>query len=201
VLPADDVEDEATYRGLDFVDLDLTGRVARSVEFEGCHFKGTDLGGSVLDGGGFVDCVVEGCNLANVRASDAASRRVRMSVTRMTGFHWVNGVLRDVAFEGCRLDLSTFRFSKLTDVVFSGCNMTRVDFTNADLSRARFVDCVLAGAQFSQADLTGTRFTRCELVDIDGVTSLRGAVVEGHNLLALAHTLATALGITIEADD
>jgi uncharacterized protein YjbI with pentapeptide repeats len=124
-----------------------------------------------------------------------------MSVSRMTGFQWINGALRDVAFQDCRLDLSTFRFSKLTDVVFTDCNLTRADFTNADLSRARFVNCVLAGAQFSHANVGGTRFTRCELVDIDGVTSLRGAILEGHNLIALAHTLATALGITIETDD
>src|SRR5947207_2155977 len=90
---------------------------------------------------------------------------------------------------------------ELDDVVFTGCNLVRADFTNADLSRARFVDCQLTAAQFTHATLTGTRFTRCELVDIDGVTSMRGAVVEGHNLVALAHTLATALGITIDAED
>jgi uncharacterized protein YjbI with pentapeptide repeats len=133
VLPNHDVEDEATYRSLDMFDLDLTGRVAQSVEFDGCHFKGADLGGSVLDRSGFVDCLLENCNLANVRAGEASLRRVPMSVARMTGFQWINGSLRDVAFQECRLDLSTFRFCKLTDVVFSGCNLTRVDFTNADL--------------------------------------------------------------------
>jgi uncharacterized protein YjbI with pentapeptide repeats len=201
VLPDHDPEDEARFRGLDYVDLDLTGRVAGSVEFDGCAFKGSDLGDCVLDKGAFVDCRFETCNLANVRASDASLRRVQVSVSRMTGFQWINGVLRDVAFRDCRLDLSTFRFSKLTDVVFTDCNLVRADFTNADLTRARFVNCVVAGAQFSHANLTGTRFTRCELVDIDGVTSMRGAVLEGHNLIALAHTLATGLGITLEDDD
>jgi uncharacterized protein YjbI with pentapeptide repeats len=201
MLPDHDPEDEARFRGLDFIDLDLTGRVAGSVEFDGCHFKGTDLGDSALDKGALVDCRFETCNLANVRASEASMRRVQVSVSRMTGFHWINGALRDVAFQDCRLDLSTFRFSKLTDVVFTECNLTRADFTNADLSRARFVDCLLPGVQFAHANLSGTRFTRCELVDIDSATSLRGAVLEGHNLIALAHTLATALGITIETGD
>jgi len=199
VLPDHDLDDEGTYRSLDFVDLDLSERRAPSVEFDGCHFTGTGLGGCELDKAAFVDCLFENCNLANLKASDATLRRVRVSVTRLTGFQWINGALRDVAFEGCRLDLSTLRFSQLTDVVFRDCNMTRVDFTNADLGRARFVDCVLAGAQFSHANLSGTRFTRCELVDIDGVTSLRGAVVEEHNLVALAHTLAAGLGIVIDS--
>jgi len=197
-LPADDLVDEATYRGLDVIDLDLAGRTVASVEFDGCHLRGTDLNGCQLDKGGLVDCLLESCNLANLRATDASLRRVRIGTARMTGFGWINGALRDVAFEDCRLDLSTFRFSRLIDVVFSGCNLTRADFTNADLSRARFAGCVLDGAQFSQATLTGTRFTRCELADIGGITSMRGAVLEGHNLVALAHTLAAGLGITID---
>ena len=157
--------------------------------------------GVELERGGFVDCEFDTCNLANLHAADAALRRVRVSGSRMTGFQWINGVLRDVALHDCRLDLSTFRFCTLTDVVFSGCNLTRADFTNADLRRTRFVDCVLAGVQLSHANLAGTRFTRCELVDVGGVTSMRGAVVEGHNLIALAHTLAAALGIVIDPDD
>src|SRR5213078_4095027 len=186
VLPDHDLDDWGTYRELDFLDLDLTGRTAPSVELEGCHLKGSDLSGSALYKAALVDCLVENCNLANVRANAAKLRRVRLSVARMTGFQCTKGILRDVAFDECRLDLSTFRFSELTDVVFTGCNLTRAEFTNADLSRARFLDCALTGAQFSHATLTGTRFTRCELVDIDGVTSMRGAVVEGHNLVALA---------------
>jgi uncharacterized protein YjbI with pentapeptide repeats len=201
ILPDHDLDDEGTYRGLDYVELDQSGRVAESVELDGCRFTSSDLGGTTLDKSVFVNCVVENSNLANLRANSGSMRRVRMSMLRMTGFQWVNGGLRDVLFDDCRLDLSTFRFSKLTDVVFNRCNLTQVDFTNADLGRARFVDCVLAGAQFSHASMTGTRFTRCELIDVGGVTALRGAVVEGHNLIALAHTLATALGMTIEQSD
>ena len=199
VLPDHDIEDEGTYRGLEFVDLDLAGREAASVEFDGCRFQGTDLGGAVLEKAAFAHCVVTGCNLANVRASSSSLRRAEISTSRMTGFQWVDGLVRDVTFEGCRLDLSTFRFSKFTDVVFTGCKLTGIDFTNADLGGARFVDCDLGGAQFNHANLDGTRFTRCELVDIGGAVDMRGAVLEGHNLVALAHTLAVALGITIEA--
>src|SRR5204862_7672108 len=122
----------------------------------------------------FAHCVVTGCNLANVRASGSSLRRAEVSTSRMTGFQWVDGLVRDVTFDGCRLDLSTFRFSKFTDVVFTGCKLTGIDFTNADLGGARFVDCDLAGAQFNHANLSGTRFTRCELVDIGGAVDMRG---------------------------
>ena len=91
-----------------------------------------------------------------------------------------------------------FRFTRFDGVVFDRCNLSRADFQNADLSGVRFTGCDLTGAQFSQAKMDGTRFAGCELDGIGGVTSFRGATVTGNDLLALAHTLAAALGITIE---
>jgi hypothetical protein len=46
--------------------------------------------------------------------------------------------------------------------------------------------------------MTGTRFANCDLRGIGGVTSFRGAIVAGHDLIALSHTLAAALGIQID---
>src|SRR3954471_7141178 len=114
-LPEHDLEVEGSYRGLDFVSLDLSGRTAAAVELDGCRFTGSDLGGSALDKLTMVDCAVDSCNVANMKITDGSMRRVRWSVVRMTGYQCVNGALRDVAYDECRLDLSTFRFSTLVD--------------------------------------------------------------------------------------
>ena len=58
VLPDHDLDDWGTYRELDFLDLDLTGRTAPSVELEGCHLKGSDLSGSALEIVMLMLCVV-----------------------------------------------------------------------------------------------------------------------------------------------
>jgi len=47
--------------------------------------------------------------------------------------------------------------------------------------------------------MDGTRFRACTLLDLDGVTSFRGAVVHEGDLLALSYTLAHALGIRIDS--
>jgi len=78
--------------------------------------------------------------------------------------------------------------------------MEQADFADADLRGARFVGCTLSGAQFSGARMTGTRFARCEMTGINGVTSMRGAIVTTTDAVALAAILAGALGITIEDD-
>ena len=193
-----DLSDEATYRGMEIGGAGLAGGDAAAVEFTGCRFVAADLTGTLLRRSAFTDCRFERSNLANLRTERSRLTRVTVDATRLTGLHWTDGVLRDVALTDSRADLAVFRFTRFDGVVFDRCNLSRADFQNADLSGVRFTGCDLTGAQFSQAKMEGTRFAGCELDGIGGVTSFRGATVTGNDLLALAHTLAAALGITIE---
>ena len=195
-----DLEDEAAYRRLEFVGLDLSARSAESVEFEQCRLRGnTDLSGTHLARSSFTDCLIDGCNLANLRVEKSSLLRVKLSVARMTGVHWIDGALRDVTVSECRADLTSFRFTDFHNVAFDGCNLTRADFQNADVSGVQFTNCDLTAAQFSQATMEGTRFTNCILAGIGGVTSFAGAIVASQDLVGLSHTLAAALGIRIES--
>jgi uncharacterized protein YjbI with pentapeptide repeats len=199
--PEHDLVNDAEHRLLSFLGSDLSGRSATSVEVTQCQFTDVDISGTTLDRAAFTDCVFDTSNLANLRADDSSLIRAELSVLRMTGFHWTGGLLHDVRFTGSRLDLSVFRFTDFTRVLFEQCNLTGADFANADLSGAQFIDCELRGAQFSHAKMAGTRFTHCTLVDIGGVTSWQGAIVCGHDIVALSYTLAAALDITIADDD
>lgn len=105
-----------------------------------------------------------------------------------------------MSFATCRAELSSFRFAVLTRVVFTDCTLRRADFQDADLRRARFLRCDLTGAQFSNARMDGTRFAECTLDGIGGVTSFAGAHLSGGDLIALARTLATAIGIVIDEE-
>ncbi|RKN37964.1 pentapeptide repeat-containing protein [Micromonospora endolithica] len=90
------LEPESTFRPLAFADLDLSGQAADGVEFTQCRFTSADLSGVQLDGAAFTDCLVESTNLANLRAERSSMIRIGLSTLRMTGVHWINGVLRDV---------------------------------------------------------------------------------------------------------
>jgi uncharacterized protein YjbI with pentapeptide repeats len=196
--PGDDLVDEATYRRLGFIDIDLSGQEADSVEFEQCRFTRATLAGIVLDRASFTDCLASNSDWANLKATRSGMRRVKLSIVRLTGAYWVDGVVRDVTFADCRMDLATLRFTSFKDVAFIDCNLTRADFTNADLRGTQFTRCDLSAAQFAQADCAGTRFTRCELAGIGSVTSLKGATVSAVDLASLSYTLAGALDIRIE---
>ncbi len=197
VLPGDALEDEARFYRLDFADLALHGQ-AVEVEFEECRFAGTSLAQAELTHASFLDCAVTSGDWANLRARDSRMVRVEVARSRLTGSHWINGVLREVAFRDCRMDLSAFRFTSCKNVEFADCDLSHVDFASADLRGARFVDCDLTGAQLTNADADGTRFTRCDLTGLTGVQSLKGAVISTTDLAALTHTLAAALGIVLD---
>lgn len=194
------LQDEAALWQLEFVDRDLSGAGAESVECERCRFQGTDLSDGHLVRTVFTDCVFERGSLANLRAERSALRRATLDSLRMTGMSWVDGVLRDVTISDCRADLTLFRFSAFHNVRFYRCNLARADFENADLTGVWFTDCDLTSAQFSQARMTGTRLTNCELAGVGGVTSFSGATIRGGDPMELTRLLASALGIRLEYD-
>jgi uncharacterized protein YjbI with pentapeptide repeats len=199
-LPGHRLDHEGEYRRIGYFDVDLSGCAAESIEVEQCRFRNADLAGANLDRARFTDCLFENSDLANLRAGGSSLLRVRVSASRMTGFTWTDGRVKDVTFDECRLDLSGWRFAVFKTAMFSNCNLTRADFTNADLTGAQFVGCDLTGAQFSQAKMHGARFVNCVLAGVGGLSSWDGAIVRGQDLIALAYELAGALGIRIDDD-
>jgi uncharacterized protein YjbI with pentapeptide repeats len=181
-----------------FFDLDLDDRTAETVEFRQSRFRRASLAGSQLQRVRFADCLVEASDWSNLRGDGGTFERVKIVDSRMTGLAWADGLLRDAAFSGCKLDLSNWRFATFDVAAFTDCNLAGADFTSADLRGASFVRCDLSGAQFSNATMEGARFRGCELAGIGGMTSWAGAIVHEDDLLVLAHTMAAALGIAVQ---
>src|SRR5687768_9131695 len=84
-------------------DLRLEESLLREVVLDGCEAAGLSL----------ADVRVEGGSWANLRAVRGSLTRVEAHGLRATGVDVAETELRDVVFEGCRLDLASFRFAKL----------------------------------------------------------------------------------------
>jgi uncharacterized protein YjbI with pentapeptide repeats len=193
-----DLEDDGVYRSLEFKGVDLSSRDADAVEFEACRFVDTRFSGTKMRRGGFSNVELERCDLSGMAARSAAMHRTRVSASRLTGMTWSECGFKDVTFDSCRADLTAFRFSTFKNVVFRDCALPEINFQNADLRGARFERCNLTGAQFSGAQMEGTRFADCVLLEIGGVTSLRGVIIKSQDAQGLVYSLASAMGITIE---
>jgi uncharacterized protein YjbI with pentapeptide repeats len=191
--------DDGVYLSLEFGGGVEAGARAEDIDVERCRFDTARLAGAVLRRGSFSDVEFLGCDLANVEVVDGMVNNALLDRCRLTGAKWTGCTFRDVVFAGCRGDLSRFRMSRFRNVVFRDCNLTEADFQGAEFTGCRFEDCRMQGVQFSQAKMLGTTvFSGCDLWGIGGVESLRGATVKSADAQSLLHTLASALGITVE---
>jgi uncharacterized protein YjbI with pentapeptide repeats len=198
VSPVDDLVDEAEPTSTAFTGADLSGRKISGMVVRRSRFATCRLGTGRFERVSLADCDLVDCDLANLWARKSSLVRVSITGSRATGLSWVDGGLKEVRWENCRVDLASFRFARFASVLFVGCDLRQADFEDADLRGARFVDCDLSGAQFSNATMTGTRFSGCSLLDVAGVHSMRGAVVDLRDVTDLAFGLAGALGIVID---
>ncbi|GGU06131.1 pentapeptide repeat-containing protein [Actinomadura citrea] len=183
--------------GADTLSMDDPDGV-EDVEFERCRFTQTVFSGLVLHRAGLADCAFSDADLANLRAFNSRMFNVQIMNARMTGMQLAESGLRDVLVEGCRADLTGFRFAHLRDVVFRDCNLTEATFQSAEMTGVRFENCRLGGAQFSGAEMRTVRFRGCDLRGVAGLDSFRGAIVASGDAMTLLDAFAAELGITIE---
>jgi uncharacterized protein YjbI with pentapeptide repeats len=160
-----------------------------------------DLSGRTIKGWRLSDVAIERGNLANVVAPEPMLRRVTVTGARLTGVQWTRGVITDVVFRDCRIDLATFAGTTFERVSFEGCMLTQAEFREALLRSVRFEHCDL-----TEADLTGLRIDGCELractLDgLAGIERLRGAAMPWADVVGHAGLFAAALGIRVLGEE
>ncbi len=114
-----------------------------------------------------------------------------------SGVQWHDADVRRVHFEQVKLDAVNFRGAALTDVVFTECLLREVDFGGAKLTRVRFPGCTFEDADFSRAKLSDVDLRGARLHFKAGFDALRGATIDGGQLVELAPALAGYLGLKI----
>ena len=95
----------------------------------------------------------------------------------------------------------SLRFSTLRRVTLRDCALQGLDFTETKFEEVRFERCDLIGAQFNGAKVQSLRIEGCDLAGATGVAALAGASIHPDDLLALAPSLAEAVGMTVSAED
>jgi uncharacterized protein YjbI with pentapeptide repeats len=168
-------------------DLRLDESLLDNVALDGCEAAGLTL----------TDVRVEGGSWANLRAVRGTLTRIEARELRATGVDFAETELRDVVFEGCRLDLASFRFATLARVVFRDCRLEEADFHGATLSSVRLEHCVLAGANVDGASFSQSELRDCELTGLTGAGSLGGVRMPWGDVLQIAGLLAAATGIEV----
>lgn len=147
---------------------------------------------------GLSDVLFERCDLTATNCAESSWRRVYFKNMRCSGLKLQTSMLKDVLFEDCKLDLSNFRFTKMKNVLFIDCVLDEADFYSAELDNVQFQSCSLFKTEFSAAKCKSVDLRTSEIADVLGIEGLKGATIDGVQLISLAPLLASQLGLKIK---
>jgi uncharacterized protein YjbI with pentapeptide repeats len=173
------------------------GQSARRVTLDTAKLTSSDLTGAKLREGGWSDVLVETGEYGGLDVTSSSWRRVEVRAARMSGLVMAECQVKDVAFAGCKLDLSNFRFTHFYRVTFRDCLLSEADFAGTRLTDVSFDNCELLRANFSGALMSRVDLRTSHLESIGGLGGLSGGTLSLNQLVGLAPELATALGIKI----
>ena len=182
-------------------DADVSTWEASSVRLAEVALRRADLSATRLRALSLVDVLARSVNAANGLWPALRTSRVTFERCNLVGLDAGNGELSQTTFRDCKLDLANLRMATLRDVVFSGCSLRATDFYGATLRSVSFAGCELHETDFDRASLETVDLRGASLVDIRGIGSLSGAIVDPGQLIDLAPYLAVELGIRVQGAD
>jgi uncharacterized protein YjbI with pentapeptide repeats len=144
------------------------------------------------------DMVAKQCDFSSTTLVDGAFNRAEFINCRMTGVDFNKASVHDVLFRGCKLDMANFRFADVRRVQFVDCTFIESDFLGATLHDVRFESCTLEKVVFDQAKCKQVDLRTSQLVELSGWSSLKGAVIDTAQLMAIAPYLAQTIGIVVK---
>jgi len=143
------------------------------------------------------DCDFRACNFTASKFPESSWHRVSIDGARCSGLQITNGVLKNVDFKNCKLEMVNFRFSHLENVGFEDCVINDVDFYDARLKNVEFVNCTINKVTFASARMMSVDISKSFVEGINGINSLRGVTMSYDQLMQLAPAFAAEAGIKI----
>ena len=191
------VRDEGHYECQRAEGVEWDDVFASHARFSQCVLTDVTLAGGEWGKTTFADVRLEDSRLLGPDLSGSHWRDTEILRGIASGVQWYDADVRRVLFEQVKLDAVNFRGAALVDVVFSECLLREADFGGAKLTRVRFPGCTFEDADFSRAKLKDVDLRGARLHFKAGLDALRGATIDGGQLVELAPALAAHVGLRI----
>ena len=143
------------------------------------------------------DLVAKQSDFSSTLMTDGAFNRAEFINCRMSGVDFSKTSLHDVVFRGCKLDMANMRFADIRRAKFIDCTLVETDFLGAILQDVTFESCVLEKTVFDRVKCKQVDLRTSQLIELSGWGSLKGATIDGVQLLSAAPYLAHELGISV----
>lgn len=145
----------------------------------------------------FIDCALDGADLAGVVTTDSSLVRTTLDGARLTGSQWLRSRWRQLDATDLVADTLSAHGSSWTDVTLTDARLRDLDLSEARLVRVRFVECDLSGARFTGLRCSDVSFDGCTLEGVTGITGLRGSHLGRSDAASALPSLAAELGIRV----
>ncbi len=182
-------------------DADLSGEDADHLQLTRCELQRVRFTGARLQGLDLTDVLAIDCDFSGAILHEASMQRVELRNCRMTGVVVSQSDLRHVRFVECKLDGANLRRARADHVEMSDCSLVDADFYETLFTKSTLDGCDLRDSEFSKASAAGLRLGGSKLDGVRGAMSMRGVVITGDQVLPLALSLMTDLGVSIQNDD
>lgn len=166
-------------------------------EIRRCLLESVDLSGSRLHPLTLTDVRMSGMEISNAQWHSVSARRVELTSARAVGLGLSLDFAADLYVAETRLDYAGVHIKRVRGhVVFSDCSFREATLSG-DLSRVIFRDCDFTGAEFTATAAWDTDLRSSRLADARGLHSLRGAVIDVDQVIAIAGQLAAEAGLRV----
>lgn len=193
------------------------GGLAPGGVYDGLVIEGADWTDGVGPNAHFLECTLVGvtlraCNLRRASLSGSEVRNAQVALADLAESQWTHvevtgsvfagadlsaAQLRWVTFRSCKLDAVNLRYAQLAHVRFEQCLLRDVDLAAARLTSVSFPGSQIRGLRLGAATLSQVDFRDAELDIRQGYGALRGAIIDGAQLIELAPGLAAELGLEV----
>ena len=170
-----------------------------NVRFLECAFTAPSFSGGQLRRARFNDVWMRGGRIVGTELIESVWLDAALLSSALSGVEAYGAQLRRVTFAGCKLDSVNLRATVLDGVSFEDCTLTDVDMADAELTNVRFPGSEMRGLRLARATLKHVDFRGAIALGIaDGYDSLRGAIIDGGQLIEIAPGLAAAHGVVVK---
>ena len=145
----------------------------------------------------FLDVRFDALDAPDLVASGSTWRDVEIVGSRLGTFGLYEATVSGVRFDRCKIGFLGLLGATVHDVVVEHCVVEEVDLSDATATRVAFHDTSIGQLRLSGARLSHVDLRSARLGLVDPVAGLRGAVVTVEQILDLAPSLATELGIVL----
>ena len=153
-------------RGLHVKQANLARLRLKGVAIEESLVSKSDFSQSQFEKFATKDCKFVECDLTATSFADSSWYVVDVVGSRCSGLQLQASQLKNIRFQGCKLDLSNFRFSKLENVMFEDCLINDIDFYNATLKNVDFGGSSLEDVSFLGARLTDVNLSGAQIIGV-----------------------------------